>query len=124
MANVSWNFYRLRRRIDTLALVSTGRVSDYLTYLSYCSEVRVIPASQQDFDLEFGPALLDNRSSQVESSTQVPPEVPTVIPVREDGLEATVWLAGIEGDASKSPLSIPPPPKSVKKKKTKEDSQE
>lgn len=124
MANVSWNFYRSRRRIDTLALVSTGRVSDYLTYLSYCSEARVIPASQQDFDLEFGPALLNSQSSQVESSTQVPPEVPTVIPVQEDGLEATVWLAGIEGHASKSPLSIPPPPKSVKKKKTKEDSQE
>lgn len=119
MANVSWKFYRSRRRIDIHALVSSGRVIDYPTYLSYCTGARVIPASQQDFDLEFGPALSKNLSARAPVQTQA--EVSPRAAVQSDGLEATVWLAGVEGDTSSS--TAPTPSKS-KKKKSKEDPQE
>lgn len=118
MANVSWNFYRSRRRIDIHALVSSGRVIDYSTYLSYCSGIRVVPASQQDFDLEFGSALSKNLNVQAPIQAEMPPPAAA----QSDGLEATVWLAGIEGDTASS--AAPTLSKSKKKKKSKEDIQE
>lgn len=116
MANVSWNFYRSRRRIDIRALVESGRVIDYPTYLSYCSETHVIPSNQQDFDLEFGPVLSKSPSAQVPIQA---PE-PSVAVAQSDGLEATVWLAGVDADQAGSAVQTP---YKQKKKKLKEDPQ-
>jgi len=119
MANVSWSFYRSRRRIDIRALVNARRITDYPSYLSYCAEVRVLPAGLKDFELEFGPVL---SSSSAPPAPAQPAAAEPPIPPAPDGLEATVWLAGVDDEASKRPTSAPP--KSAKKKKSKEDPQE
>lgn len=123
MANVSWSFFRSRRRIDIQALVDSKRVLDYPTYLNYCSEARVVPASQQAFDAEFGPILARAPSNKEPQATVTPSaEVSSSVSNQSDTLEATVWLAGVEGDEPKSSLSMAS--KSTKKKKSKEEIQE
>ena len=114
MANVSWSFYRSRRRIDIRALVNARRITDYPSYLSYCAEVRVLPAGLKDFELEFGPVLSSSSAAPAQPVTAEPPVSPAA-----NGLEATVWLAGVDDDASTRPTSAPP--KSAKKKKSKEE---
>lgn len=99
MANVGWSFYRSRRRINLTKLVDSGKVSDYPSFISYCENAGVVPSTQQEFDIEFGPLL-----------KKAPPT--PAPPVPEAGLEATVWLAGVEDESSRSP-SAP----SKKKKK-------
>lgn len=124
MANVSWNFYRARRRLDLAALVSNRRIWDYPSYLSYCAEVHVVPVSNLDFDREFGPVLSNSPKppAPVRAVVDVPDASPPA-PVQNDSLEATVWLAGVEGETHKSP-TLAPPSKSLKKKKSKEEPQE
>lgn len=122
MASVAWSFYKTRRRINLHALVSSGRVVDYATFVSYCNAARVIPATQQEFEIEFGP-LLKGTPIEVEPAPVVL-SATDALSVSDGGLEATVWLAGVDDDTTKK--STPPPPKQ-KKKKAKdsgEDSQE
>lgn len=122
MANVSWSFYRSRRRIDVQRLVQTGRVADYPTFVAYCSSTGVIPASQQEFDVEFGPIL----KGPVEQAVSVQVSAPQ--PNSSDsssGLEATVWLAGVD-EQQERPAPAPPPrqqQQQPKKKKTKDSNE-
>jgi len=120
MANVSWSFYRSRRRVDVQRLVQTGRVADYPTFLAFCSSAGVIPASQQEFDAEFGPVL----KGPVEQAVSV--QVSASPPSSSDsnsGLEATVWLAGVD-EQQERPTSAPPLRQQQQKKKKTKDSGE
>lgn len=107
MGNVGWNFYRSRRRINLTKLVDTGKVSDYPSFVSYCENAGVVPSTQQEFDIEFGPLF----KKAVVSTTQ---------PVPEAGLEATVWLAGVEDETPRSPSA----PAKKKKKESSFESKE
>lgn len=121
MSLVSWQFYRSRRRIKLQALIDSGRVSDYATFVAYCSLIDVIPATQQEFDIEFGPLLnVDSKSASVSLPEDQAPEVAFMAAHSADsnsaaGLEATVWLAGVDDEDKKSSVTS-----SKKKKKFKE----
>ena len=115
MANISWNFYRSRRKISARSLIQSGRVFNYPTYVAYCNEVRVIPSAEPEFASEFGHLLEEHNTAKnavqpptAESSTQLN---------SNPGLQATVWLAGVD-EGSERPTSSPPP--RVKKKKAKD----
>lgn len=115
MANISWNFYRSRRKISAHSLIQSGRVSSYPTYVSYCNEVRVIPASEPEFASEFGPLLEHLTADQGVTQSPIVESPAPLDPT--PGLQATVWLAGVD-EGSERPTSSPPP--RVKKKKTKD----
>lgn len=115
MANISWNFYSSRRKISAHSLIQSGRVVNYPTYVAYCNEVRVTPASEPEFTSEFGPLL--EKPADTQDVTQ-PPVVESPAPLDPiPGLQATVWLAGVD-EGSERPTSSPPP--RVKKKKAKD----
>ena len=115
MANISWNFYRARRKISAHSLIQSGRVVDYPTYVAYCNEVHVEPATGPAFNDEFGPLLKELPT--VKNVTQ-PPTAESPAQLDPDpGLQATVWLAGVD-EGSERPTSSPPP--RVKKKKAKD----
>ena len=116
MSRVSWSFYRSRRRIDVQRLVQTGRITDYSTFLAFCSSAGVIPASQQEFDAEFGPILKGPVEQAVSAQVSAPP---TSSSDSSSGLEATVWLAGVD-EQQERPTSAPPLRQQQKKKKTKD----
>lgn len=122
MANVSWNFYRSRRRVDIRTLVNNKRVVDYHTYLAYCSEIRVIPATRQEFDVEFGPVLSKSPAVETQESAKTAADAISSDPDQSSTLEATVWLAGVEGEGPKPSSTMTPKP--AKKKKSKEETPE
>lgn len=115
MANIGWSFYRSRRRIDTRKLVKSGRVFDYPTYVMYCNEAQVIPATETEFAGEFGP-LLEELLTVKNVAQPLTAESPAQLDP-DPGLQATVWLAGVD-EGSERPTSSPPP--RVKKKKAKD----
>lgn len=117
MSRVSWSFYRSRRRIDVQRLVQTGRITDYPTFLAFCSSAGVIPASQQEFDAEFGPILKGPVEQAVSVQVSAPPSSSSD---SNSGLEATVWLAGVDEQQERP---TPPPRQQQKKKKTKDSSE-
>ena len=123
MARVSWSFYRSRRRSDIQRLVQSGRVVDYPTFVSYCSSAGVISASQQEFDVEFGPILKGQAGQTVSTQVSAPPSNPGDF---NGTLEATVWLAGVD-EQQERPTSAPPPrqqQQQQQKKKKAKDSNE
>ena len=118
MANVSWSFYRSRRRIDIQRLVQSGRIMDYPTFVAYCTSANVIPASQQEFNLEFEQVLKELTDHGDAEQVPVPlTPLTTDSSNSDDGLEATVWLADVD-EHQKYPVSVPPP--RLKKKKSKD----
>ena len=119
MANIGWSFYRSRRRIDLRKLVKSGRVFNYPTYVAYCSDVHVIPATETEFASEFGPLLEEHKTDK--NVAQPPIVEPPVQLDSNPGLQATVWLAGVD-EGSERPASSPPP--RVKKKKAKDSDPE
>jgi hypothetical protein len=135
MAKMGWKYFSYRRKIDPYKLVESGVISDYNSFVEHCRYLAVQPISPLEFEADFGPALraleaarpLANQSSnpksilahasKPESTTlssspsssfkPVADQKPVVDPLVVDplGLEATVWLSGINDEHTQASLA-------------------
>ena len=125
MARIGWSFYRARKSINLRNLVTRGRDSDYSSFMAYCAKMDVIPVSQQEFDREFGPLFSEAKhQSRVLLTPDLAPGLsaeppPTVSIDQSTGVEATIWLAGVEDDGAAKQQALEPSPASSKSSKKK-----
>jgi len=94
---VSWKLYSSRRKITLESLIQSGRVSDYSTYSDYCVNLQVEPMIRPDFETQLAGILSSKSGTPSAALTPEPsPQPPSVAHDSSAGVEATVWLAGVQ----------------------------
>jgi hypothetical protein len=112
----SWKLYSSRRKITLESLVQQGKVTDYATYSDYCVKMHVEPISESEFGRQAA-GLLRVKTTAAPAAAPTP-QAPHP---EEVGVEATVWLAGVQQE-SESP--VPADDRRTSKKKKSADSQQ
>ena len=97
----SWKLYSSRRKITLESLIQQGKVTDYATYTDYCVKMHVEPMPESEFGRQTVGLLQVKPSATPAPSPAPAPQAPP----EESGVEATVWLAGVQQEAE-SPAPI------------------
>lgn len=91
----SWKLYSSRRKITLASLIQQGKVTDYTTYTDYCLKMQVEPMLESEFGRQAAGLLRVKPTAPPAPSPAPAPQAPP----EESGVEATVWLAGVQQEA-------------------------
>ncbi len=120
----TWRVFSAKRRVTVESLISAGKFSDYSGYVNYCDTYTVLPMSADEFNKSLPvatvvalvePDIANSEHTLVTADKESDSHLPS-----SEGLEATVWLAGVKD----SPEEVKIEEKKTSKKSKKENIQD